>query len=359
MESIILGLHDLRYKARILHRDISCKNIMYEIRDGRLYFILIDFDMATVVTSTGEPSAQVSAKHRTGTLPFMAFELLRDTTNDVARVKHRLRHDLESLLYFSCWSNISMPVVEDKALKSTLLKYLRTWEADTLESVASVKLSLLRDRDKVAALSYPPAGEHLRPVFDRWFKVFRRGYNRWSNLLDDLEDEDLEDEIPESDLDIETLNGTISRDTIKKAIAGGLAIAGLSLDTIARRYIATLNPSDSQHVDSEDSRDDKPVMKTARPTRRMQSDAPKKTPRSPKIAVANSTSRKQRDTTKKPATEKFNTAKKLEQTALPKQADAARTPRDRKGTTKGSKSNVVATRTMTTRSMVKSVSSKA
>ncbi|THH00129.1 hypothetical protein EW026_g2354 [Hermanssonia centrifuga] len=42
-------LHDLRYKAKILHRNISCNNIMYEMRRGRPYFILIDFDFAAIL----------------------------------------------------------------------------------------------------------------------------------------------------------------------------------------------------------------------------------------------------------------------------------------------------------------------
>ena len=40
------GLHDLRYKANMLHRDISVNNIMYQMRNGRHHFVLIDFDMA-------------------------------------------------------------------------------------------------------------------------------------------------------------------------------------------------------------------------------------------------------------------------------------------------------------------------
>ncbi|THG92951.1 hypothetical protein EW026_g8137 [Hermanssonia centrifuga] len=236
VDQILDCLHDLRYKAHILHRDISCNNIMYEIRDGKLYFILIDFDLAAVVTSAGELCAPASAKDRTGTLPFMAHELLTDIgTRAIDGIKHRLRHDYESLLYVSCWSNISMPVVEDEELKTALSDYLRTWEADTLESVRGVKCYLMRDRDGVASLLYPPAGEHLRPVFNKWFKLFRQAYNNWSNILDETEDEFPQDEISKPEPDVETLNGFICRDTIKKAIAEGMAATGLSLGSITRR----------------------------------------------------------------------------------------------------------------------------
>ena len=73
------GLHDLRYKAGILHRDISVNNIMYEIQDNAYYFILIDFDMAIFVEDKrGNSTYKTSSKHRTGTLPFISFELILD-----------------------------------------------------------------------------------------------------------------------------------------------------------------------------------------------------------------------------------------------------------------------------------------
>ena len=55
---------------------------MYEIRDGRYYFILIDFDMAVYLGNgkkrgeAGNGSLSATSKNRTGTLPFMACELV-------------------------------------------------------------------------------------------------------------------------------------------------------------------------------------------------------------------------------------------------------------------------------------------
>ncbi|PSR77258.1 hypothetical protein PHLCEN_2v7993 [Hermanssonia centrifuga] len=116
-------LHDLRYKAHILHRNISCHNIMYEIRDGVPYFILIDFDLEKLVEDDGDPS--MVPKHRTGTLPFMAHEILlemvhKDNADFKPKVVHRLRHDIESLLNVSLWSTMTMPVVHDAKQKKAI-----------------------------------------------------------------------------------------------------------------------------------------------------------------------------------------------------------------------------------------------
>ena len=51
---------------------------MYEICDGVIKFILIDFDLATFVDDNGVPLSKSSSNHRTGTLPFMAWELVQD-----------------------------------------------------------------------------------------------------------------------------------------------------------------------------------------------------------------------------------------------------------------------------------------
>ena len=87
----------------MLHRDVSVNNIMYEMRGGKYYFILIDFDMAVTVAEDGEESTYVtSSRHRTGTLPFMAWELILDAAHallnkDWVPIEHRLRYDWASL----------------------------------------------------------------------------------------------------------------------------------------------------------------------------------------------------------------------------------------------------------------------
>lgn len=78
-----------------MHRDISINNIIITPKpdeNGRTGF-LIDVDLAKEVGSEGKPHAP----HRTGTMEFMAIEVLERTA------PHTYRHDLESFLYVLIW----------------------------------------------------------------------------------------------------------------------------------------------------------------------------------------------------------------------------------------------------------------
>ncbi|TRM60816.1 hypothetical protein BD626DRAFT_632260 [Schizophyllum amplum] len=84
----------LVYDRRILHSDISDNNVMMRtgppgsLRGG----LLIDLDYAAFI---GEQRDSTSTAHRTGTLPFMAWEILKNGD----KIPHEPRHDLESFLY--------------------------------------------------------------------------------------------------------------------------------------------------------------------------------------------------------------------------------------------------------------------
>ncbi|KAI5779566.1 hypothetical protein EDC01DRAFT_305336 [Geopyxis carbonaria] len=85
-------------KANILHRDISINNIMISKApsvDGPKGF-LIDLDYAKMVDS----ETRSGAPHRTGTVEFMAIEVLS------GKAIHSWRHDLESFFYVLIWTCI-------------------------------------------------------------------------------------------------------------------------------------------------------------------------------------------------------------------------------------------------------------
>ena len=86
---LFLGYEWLYTKPGIFHRDISVNNMMYHKKDGKVFGVLNDHDLA-IFKSSNAPSS----KTRTGTKPFMAIDLLGNPT-DV----HRYRHDLESMFY--------------------------------------------------------------------------------------------------------------------------------------------------------------------------------------------------------------------------------------------------------------------
>ncbi|KAG9026629.1 hypothetical protein FRB95_008656 [Tulasnella sp. JGI-2019a] len=84
-----LGIH---------HRDISVSNLMFYVdKDGKCRGVLNDFDLATIHNRT-----DASGTERTGTLPFMAMDLLTKKGLD-GKVPHLYRHDLEAFFWVLLW----------------------------------------------------------------------------------------------------------------------------------------------------------------------------------------------------------------------------------------------------------------
>ncbi len=268
-----LGLHDLRYKANILHQDISNNNIMFEIQDGAVNFVLIDFDMATTVDSSGQSLAARSAKHRTGTLPFMAYELLDDMAYPASskhkQTVHRLRHDFESLFYLCLYCIFTMVEVEDPKIKADMAKQLSHWEDLSYDGIASIKYCLCTDVKHIMnRLVFPVPCEVLRLWFYGWVVVFSDAYlalrgHQTELVLAKL----LEDKCPPPGLfDIDTLQGKLTRDTIKRSLeifndhplrAEDLQVANISdLDKVIESYMDT---SGGSHASLEDGQDE-PVL---------------------------------------------------------------------------------------------------
>ncbi|MCJ1360430.1 MAG: hypothetical protein MMC33_010435 [Icmadophila ericetorum] len=100
IEELLTALRDsikahrsLYLTGKILHRDISENNIIITDPEKANGFtgMLIDMDLAKEVGS-----ARSGARHQTGTMQFMAIEVLR-------KVAHTYRHDLESFFYVLLW----------------------------------------------------------------------------------------------------------------------------------------------------------------------------------------------------------------------------------------------------------------
>jgi hypothetical protein len=64
---------------------------MYRVLEGKIYGVLNDFDLSYQMTDEHPNPDSTSSNQRTGTLPFMAIDLLE---NDPPA--HCYRHDLES-----------------------------------------------------------------------------------------------------------------------------------------------------------------------------------------------------------------------------------------------------------------------
>ncbi|THH01620.1 hypothetical protein EW026_g1113 [Hermanssonia centrifuga] len=146
-------LFDLRYKAKILHRDISSNNVMYEVRRGKVIFILIDFDYATLVDDEGRPIAiGSSSKHRTCTLPFMAYDLVKDMAD-----RHKSSYQ---------------PV---------------GWESGEMKSIAALKKGVLLEPKEVAGIKFPFVCAPLKLWIIRFCKIFRAA-KRMLDLYEGNED---------------------------------------------------------------------------------------------------------------------------------------------------------------------------
>ena len=78
------------------HNDISVKNLMYD-KFNEDHGILNDYDLAHL-----EGNPRPSGTERTGTMPFMALDLLTKNTWD-GMVERRYRHDCESFAWVLLW----------------------------------------------------------------------------------------------------------------------------------------------------------------------------------------------------------------------------------------------------------------
>ena len=124
---------------------------MYRRKGEEICGVLNDFDLATI---RGDSSP--SSKQRTGTKPYMAIQLLRETKGDP--VVHGYRHDLESLFYVililtSCFEDgkeISDPPLQE-------------WFSLDSQKLSDAKSALILHRD-LPDLTPPYAG------FIRWIE---------------------------------------------------------------------------------------------------------------------------------------------------------------------------------------------
>ncbi|KAJ7592595.1 hypothetical protein C8J56DRAFT_479458 [Mycena floridula] len=92
----IIRCHYLLWQLGVHHRDISVNNLMYNPRTKK--GVLNDFDLAIIV-GPSQTSPLVLSSTPTGTMPFIAMELLAQSDRN-RKFAHLYRHDLESF----CWA---------------------------------------------------------------------------------------------------------------------------------------------------------------------------------------------------------------------------------------------------------------
>jgi serine/threonine protein kinase len=160
----------LYFDGNILHRDISKNNIIITDaeNDQDPKGMLIDLDLAKELESG--PSG---ARHRTGTMEFMAIEVLEGKP-------HTYRHDLESFFYVFLWEIICH---HQEACHDS---QLRAWYTGSYQTIATTKLGQM-DQQKFTCIlaEFPLEFESLKGLAKELrdilfpFKdgIFTRTYN--------------------------------------------------------------------------------------------------------------------------------------------------------------------------------------
>ena len=131
MRDAIRAHQSLYMTGNILHRDISSNNIIITEPETADSFkgMLIDLDLAKV-----RDSGPSGAWHQTGTMQFIAVEVLRT-------VDHTYRHDLESFFYVLLWMCARQSwhngfAGEERPPSESLL---RRWEIGSFKYIAAAK----------------------------------------------------------------------------------------------------------------------------------------------------------------------------------------------------------------------------
>jgi hypothetical protein len=107
----------------IHHGDISLNNLMYDTSETNdPVGIVNDFDLATWVDHSATNG------DRTGTIPFMAIDLLDGGLDD--RIPRLYRHDMESFVWVLAYITVADKEYKDHTINITPLRWVNAWFKD-------------------------------------------------------------------------------------------------------------------------------------------------------------------------------------------------------------------------------------
>ncbi|KAH7891046.1 hypothetical protein F5I97DRAFT_124292 [Phlebopus sp. FC_14] len=145
--------HFVLWTNGVRHRDVSPSNLMYRIVNGKIVGVLNDFDLASL-------GGGVTGTERTGTVPFMALDLLTEKALR-GEVMHLYEHDAESFIWVLTW--ISLRYSNGQPMKN---KALDKWLIVDAVTCMKEKLYFLRQsRDLLDNKDYPPGKGHERHLW--------------------------------------------------------------------------------------------------------------------------------------------------------------------------------------------------
>ncbi|KAF5383652.1 hypothetical protein D9615_003843 [Tricholomella constricta] len=195
---------------KVLHRDLSANNLRFRCTDngGKAQGILTDWDMASEV----EDSDQIllsTATHRTGTIPFMAVDLL---VVNPRPPPHLFRHDLESFFYILVWAAFyyDFDKKECRSTEPSTQPPLERWNNADLEVCANAKFRIISEpvvKDQLFAL-VPPEGQSLLPWMNSVWELFwDANHSRMMNQRR-----------PQADWDVKTSGGFLTFQRFMEAL---------------------------------------------------------------------------------------------------------------------------------------------
>ena len=150
-----IGVH-LLWTIGIAHCDINLYNMLADNdQDCKIIGILNDFDLAAIM-EPGNPSPSKKGWERTGTLPFIALDLLKYHDG---QCKRWYRHDLES----STWCFVYHIVTSD----------LNKWSEGTHDKICGAKLQFAYSTSTYGV--YPAWADYWNFALD-WIE-------KWTELL--------------------------------------------------------------------------------------------------------------------------------------------------------------------------------
>ena len=115
------------------HRDISPGNMMYHYDGNSVVGVLNDWDLATAISSSGAPNTE-----RTGTIPFMALQLVSSNTG-----VHMFRHDAESFIWLFLW----VCGCSDGSKGEVLVAPYKVWRKLDMRACKTARGAFLSDAD--------------------------------------------------------------------------------------------------------------------------------------------------------------------------------------------------------------------
>jgi hypothetical protein len=138
---------------------------MFKCHEGRAKGIVNDWDMASHLNATGEVPIS-TARHRTGTIPFMARDLLVDNPP-----VHLYRHDLESFFYILIWAAVHFDIPNKTRLPTH--RALKPWDDDSLRRARTAKSELFLTYDEAFSGVFCHVREEFSEVLANWIMPLR------------------------------------------------------------------------------------------------------------------------------------------------------------------------------------------